>query len=463
MSTQYSSSMAVKRLGSAVALSAGLLMSIGVSIEPVYAGTESAINNITSPAGASPIGLTVVHGSNPLMFADILFGTSFSCGGLELLTQNPAPATGFQEMPWHAFTGNSGDACNPGTIGDFGGHTVVTSQTGGASSNGAVEVFNPANTAIGLPYPVPSPNGVTPLPSSEAPQSRGDAPASAETVYITANYQIYEAALTASGKLSKPKLIYTFPSADNHKDGVVLSGPAEFGPDGNLYGATNQGGKGYGVIYKLTPVTVGGKTTWTETVLHTFTGGADGGRPWGQLAIDSAGNLYGTTTMGGELDGAPTNCSNNGFAGCGVVFELLYRATGTLWTEKILYSFSGAADGAIPMAGVVLDPHNNLFGTTFAGGNTNLAACSGAAIGNTTPGCGVVFELTGKKYPRTESVPYAFMGGADGAEPQSAVILNGRDIFGTTVAGGNTTDAICGSGEGLGYAKGCGVVFEITP
>jgi hypothetical protein len=342
-------------------------------------------------------------------------------------------------------------------------YPFVSTERGGESDEGIVESFDPKNMTTALPSSIPTPIGVTPQPSSENPQWRSDSPGSSENVFITANYQIFEAVLSANGELSTPKLIYTFPPDDNHKDGFALSGPAEFGPDGNLYGAANQGGKGYGLVYKLTPVTTDGTTTWTETVLHTFKGGADGGRPLGQLAIDAAGNLYGTTSMGGVLDNAPTNCNNDGFAGCGVVFQLFHKATAAAWTERVLYTFSGGADGAIPMAGVVLDAHNNLYGTTFAGGATNLAACSGAAIENMTPGCGVVFELMGKKTSRTETVLYTFAGGADGAEPMSPVVLHGEDIFGTAVAGGNITDAICTSNRGLGYAIGCGVVFEITP
>jgi hypothetical protein len=74
----------------------------------------------------------------------------------------------------------------------------------------------------------------------------------------------------------------------------------------------------------------------------------------------------------------------------------------------------------------------------------------------------VVFKLTGDSYHKKEAVLYSFMGGADGAEPQGAVQLVDKDIFGTTVAGGNITDGAC-IGSGLGYANGCGVVFELTP
>jgi hypothetical protein len=449
------------KLVPAIALNAVVFFSLSAAIEPACAG-EAAISNFETFTGLSPTAAVVGHLKNPIIIYAIFNGGSDNCGRLVALVSSNG--LDFTQTTLHTFTGGSGDGCGPTNLTHdfFSGDITVTSEQGGASNHGMDQVFAPSGNVTSS-SDVSNPIGNTTQPISEAPRWRSKSPAGTETVYISTTYQIYESVLSANGTLSTPSLIYTFPSADNHKDGVVLSGPAEFGPDGNLYGATNQGGKGYGVVYKLTPVTVGTTTTWTETVLHTFKGGADGGRPWGQLAIDAAGNLYGTTTMGGVLDRAPTNCNNNGFAGCGVVFEFVYSPTATLWTEKILHAFTGSSDGAIPMAGVVFDAHNNLYGTTFAGGNTNLAACSGAAVGNTTPGCGVVFELTGGSHNKKETVLYSFQGGTDGAEPQGAVTLNGKDIFGTTVAGGDTTDAICDSNEGLGYANGCGVVFEITP
>jgi uncharacterized repeat protein (TIGR03803 family) len=135
---------------------------------------------------------------------------------------------------------------------------------------------------------------------------------------------------------------------------------------GNLYGTTVYGGisracpSGCGVVFKLDP-------TGKETVLHSFAGGADGGNPLAGLVRDTAGNLYGTTSYGGDLSGC------GGF-GCGVVFKL--DPTGT---ETVLYSFTGGPDGGHPWAGLVLDAAGNLYGTTYYGGAS---------------GQGVVFQLT---------------------------------------------------------------------
>ena len=131
---------------------------------------------------------------------------------------------------------------------------------------------------------------------------------------------------------------------------------------GNLYGTTVQGGSaactdGCGVVYKLAP-SLGG--TCTESVLHSFTGGADGAGPWAGLVFDAAGNLYGTAIQGGSAA-----CTN----GCGVVFKLTPTASG--WSETVVRTFLGLAKN--PLAPVIFDPKGNLFGTTSTG-STNFGA-----------------------------------------------------------------------------------------
>lgn len=136
---------------------------------------------------------------------------------------------------------------------------------------------------------------------------------------------------------------------------------------GNLYGTTSAGGaSGFGVVFKLDP-------TGQEIVLYSFTGGTDGGAPFGVLVRDSEGNLFGTTNSGGDL--------STGFGfGVGVVFEV--DASGK---ETVLHSFTGGADGANPVAGLVQDKKGHLYGVTFGGGAPG-GPCGGF-------GCGVVFKL----------------------------------------------------------------------
>jgi uncharacterized repeat protein (TIGR03803 family) len=180
---------------------------------------------------------------------------------------------------------------------------------------------------------------------------------------------------------------------------------------GSLYGTTSTGGAtggncgntGCGVVFKL-------DQHGHETVLYRFTGGSDGGFPVAKLIHDSAGNLYGTTPFGGSIGGA---C---GSLGCGVVFKL-----DTTNTETVLHKFTGP-DGLLPMAELLLDSQNNLYGTTREGGPY---------------GKGTVFKVqpSGK-----ETTVHSFSGGSDGAYPVAGVIGNPKKIYSTSSSGGGSGD-----------------------
>jgi uncharacterized repeat protein (TIGR03803 family) len=141
---------------------------------------------------------------------------------------------------------------------------------------------------------------------------------------------------------------------------------------GNLYGTTSAGGAfpENGTIFKLDPAGV-------LTVLYNFMGGTDGSGPFGPLILDAAGNLYGTTELGGD-----PSCKLLGSAlGCGTVFEL-----DTAGRETVLYSFKGGNDGGFPEAGLVMDTSGNLYGTASLGGDF---ACDNGGLA-----CGLVFKIT---------------------------------------------------------------------
>jgi len=286
-------------------------------------------------------------------------------------------------------------------------------------------------------------------------------------------------------------------------DGCIPESALIFDQAGNLYGTTLQGGGGFtgtfctngcGSVFELSPNQDG---TWTETLIHTFPlgngGTRDGQNPYGSLILDSAGNLYGTTWIGGPDDE-------------GVIFRLAPGSKG-IWKETVLFSFhdlvNNPPDGANPYVGLLMDKAGNLYGTTRDGGGkstgggvvfqltpttkgewkervihafpspryhdgelvmTGLIADAAGNLYGAAPlgggkqepnctdydGCGVVFKLS----PNTngtwkETILYAFRGGSDGSEPIPDRLLldaNGN-LYGTTFIGGT----------------GDGVVFEIVP
>jgi uncharacterized repeat protein (TIGR03803 family) len=195
---------------------------------------------------------------------------------------------------------------------------------------------------------------------------------------------------------------------------------------GNLYGTTYNGGEfNWGTIYELVrpvpPI-----TGWAETVLYSFTGGADGAIPFGGLVFDDVGNLYGTAEHGG---GSPECLS-----GCGVVFELSPPATaGSVWTESVLHSFSGAGntDGAVPVGGLVRDAAGNLYGTTAAGSAEQNSPCP-------LDGCGTVFQLSPPTSPNgvwTEAILHSF--GLNQENSESSLVLDSQgNLYGSTTDGG---------------------------
>jgi uncharacterized repeat protein (TIGR03803 family) len=190
-----------------------------------------------------------------------------------------------------------------------------------------------------------------------------------------------------------------------------------FDPAGNIYGTTSGGGadKG-GTAYELTSSGSG----WTESVLHDFGNGIDGSVPYRSVMIfDKAGNLYGTTYLGGS-------------SGYGTVFQLTPSGSG--WTEKVIYNFQYGNDGGYPYAGLIFDQSGNLYGTTTDGG---------------TGGGGTVFELSPSGGGWTYSVLYSITG-ALGYQcgPAWALVMDvAGDLYDTTQCDG---------------ANNLGSVFKLT-
>jgi uncharacterized repeat protein (TIGR03803 family) len=163
------------------------------------------------------------------------------------------------------------------------------------------------------------------------------------------------------------EVLHTFGGAP--VDGAGPLGTLTRDGDGNLYGTTSGGGPDYdGIAYKL-------DAAGNETVLHNFTGGADGWFPSSGLIRDAAGNLYGTTENGGSSSCAPL--------GCGIVFKLTPEGV-----ETVLHAFQGyPTDGQEPLDGLLADGQGNLYGTTFSGGTRQLC-------GPIPAPCGTIFRLS---------------------------------------------------------------------
>jgi len=217
----------------------------------------------------------------------------------------------------------------------------------------------------------------------------------------------------------KEKVLYSFPDGGHGQSpqtGVV------FDSTGNLYGTTYYGGTyGWGTVFELKR----SKSGWKQAVLYSFLGSNNGYYPTGNLLIDAAGNLYGTTLYGGT----GTGCQQGSYNCGGTVFELVQSDHG--WQHSVLYSFcpaSGCSDGSAPY-GLSFDQAENLYGTTLGGGG-----------GCPSYGCGTVYELIHLNSGWTEKVLHAFSQSGDGFYPGvGGVTLDPLgNVYGTTYAGGTS-------------------------
>ena len=194
---------------------------------------------------------------------------------------------------------------------------------------------------------------------------------------------------------------------------------------GNLYGTTTVGGEyGYGMVFNVAKR----NSSWILYPLYSFPDpdqGNDGAMPNAPVVIGPGGALYGTTTTGGNNQG--------------IVFKLtppprVCEATLCPWVETILYAFTGGSDGGNPYSPVILDAAGNVYGTTQSGGAANL---------------GAVFELSPSGSGWTENVLYSFTGSPDGSQPESGLTFDSAgNLYGTTADGG---------------AGGSGTVFQLVP
>ena len=200
-------------------------------------------------------------------------------------------------------------------------------------------------------------------------------------------------------------MLYSFGSQQG--DGYTPFGNLILDEAGNLIGTTQNGGNGQcvgsgcGVVYRLTHSSSG----WTETILHTFSYATDGSQPAGGLISDAAGNLYGVTTYGGP---------NNG----GTVYELVPSGGG--YTFQVVYAFTGNPDSEGPMGPLAMDSSGNLYGANFSDGAYSW---------------GSIYKLTHTNGGWTYSDLHDF-NGTEGALPEDGPTLDSSgNLYGTTLYG----------------------------
>jgi uncharacterized repeat protein (TIGR03803 family) len=284
-------------------------------------GKETVLHSFTRTDGANPYAGVIRDAAGNLygtayIGGDLTCNSGFGCGTVFKLD-----TTG-KETVLHRFTGKSGDGANPyaGVIRDAAGNLYGTTAYGGGliCDNGCGTVFK----------------------------------------------------LDSTGKET---VLYRFTGG---ADGSYPVSGVTLDAEGNLYGTTAFGGVFYGgVLFRISNVTEMERPIGSFRVLHSFGSGSDGKTPVGGVSICSDGNLYGTTSEGGDL-----TCGTG--SGCGTVFKL-----DTTGKETVLYSFTGGADGSSPAAGLVRDAAGNLYGTAYFGGDFSGSLCSDVG------GCGVVFKI----------------------------------------------------------------------
>ena len=391
---------------------------------------------------------TTVEGGKPWLCDQLGCGTVFE------LTRPANAGDPWTETVLYRFKGSDGAYPGAALVADRQGNLYSTTAAGGAYNQGTVfELERPGTSSGTWTYhvlysfagvPSGSGNGDGSLPSGVVLDAAGN-------LYGTTDWGGFcvteDSITTCFGSVfrlappSYPGGAWT-ESILHRFYGNGLSGPhgsVIFDGQGNLYGTTYLGGSSpyyLGGVFKLSPP-AGGEGEWPGSILFEF-GLTDGGAPNGSLIFDSAGNLYGTTLIGGT-------------SGYGTAFELSPPASGHgEWSETILHNFLTNGDGNSPLAELIFDKQGNLYGTDWWGGEFGEY------------NAGTVFRLSPSSGGEwTETTLHNFGSGDDGSDPTGGLIF-GPDgaLYGTASQGGgpNTDHCILD-----GYAWTCGMVFRVKP
>ena len=311
-------------------------------------------------------GLVLGNPNNALVFDSTktnLYGTENSGGANgsgSVYELSPATGGSWTATTLYSFQhGTDGQAPEGGVIFDANGNLYGTTEIGGANNLGTVFELSPNGSSgwtekILYSFGAYTGDGQRPEYGSLVFDKQGNLYGVTYSGGNTNSYGVvFELSPQTNGTWSET-ILHTFGPAGS-SDGSHPTGTLVIDSAGNLYGVTESGGaNGDGIVYQLSPGTGG---TWTESILHTFnTNGTDGADPLAGLAMDSKGNLYGTTSQGG------TNLH------AGTIYELTPRTGG--WSETILFSFAQSGDniGYYPATSLTPDSSGNLYGVTTEGG-----------------------------------------------------------------------------------------------
>jgi uncharacterized repeat protein (TIGR03803 family) len=468
----------------------GLLQGFGVVYELTSAGQEIVLYTFLSPSDGWNPRAGVVRDSAGNLYGTTLAGGAWGGGVVYKLT-------GGQETVLYSFTGGAvGSYPQSGVILDSAGNLYGTA-SGGAAFAGVVYKLDTAGQETVL-YSFPGATGGT-GPDALERDSAGDFYGTTFNGGPVGRGVLYK--LDAAGQET---VLHNFTGgADGGypQSGVIRDSA------GNLYGTAVSGGTvGFGVVYKLSP-------TGQQTVLHNFSAGADGAYPYSGVVRDAAGNLYGDTSAGGPENGGVvyrldtagnetilysfTGGADGGQPNPGLIQDSAGNLYGTTYRggtsnagvvfkvnpsgkETVLHTFTGGADGGQPESGLVRDPVGNFYGTVAQGGSAgwgvlyklNTAGQETVLynypFGSDGGGAGVIRDTAGNLYGTIYqgaaagsgavyeldaggnfTVLYNFTGGADGGQPVGPL---SRDSSGNLYGVAN-----------IGGANAGGVVFKLTP
>jgi len=313
--------------------------------------TESVIHVFDEQTdGGNPYDVPVFDTIGNLFGTTLYYGAFGSGTAWEL---SPASGNSWSENILHSFHGTSDGFSSYGLNFDSRGHLYGTTYAGGANNDGLVFQLVPranGQWADHLLYDFASGSDGNAPSGSLAFDPKGNIYG---TTYVGGPHlagTVFE--ISKSNGTAREQILYTFQGLGfgSGPDGTNPTAGMVFDSAGNLYGTTSYGGEsGVGTVFELSP---DGNGTWTESVIYTFTDGLDGGHPGG-LLIDQAGKLYGATSGHNTL---------------GSVYKLV--RSGGQWIFTVLHDFAGP-DGASPQGSLVMDQAGNLYGTTAFGGEND--------------------------------------------------------------------------------------------